>query len=209
MTDAAAARARAIAERRLLSAVARLHRRDPLAADVRVDTLVAAVRESAGGRPAGHRGAGAVPLSDQELRAIVDGLVARGTLHRSGHRVRLPEHVAVLPEAWRERAAALLAVLRAESPTPPRAAAVARRLGLPDAALDHLRRSGELVSFAPGVDYPADVATELMVVARRLADEGTLSVRTLRTATGGTRRTASAIIGALGMAAADDAAEDG
>lgn len=185
------------AERRLLSTLGRLHGRDPLVPDIRVDALVGELRRSGASRPASHRGGGTLPLTDAELRSVVDDLVERGELVRIGHRVRLPSHVATLPGAWRERADALIAALRTESPSPPRADAVARRLGLPEAALDHLRTSGELVSLAPGIDYPADVAEELLAVARRLADEGSLSVASLREAIGGTRRYAAAIIGAL------------
>lgn len=188
---------RLTAERRLLLALARLHGRDPLVPDIRVDAVVAELRRSGTARPASHRGGGTLPLTDAELRQIVDDLVERGELLRAGHRVRLPSHVAALPDAWRERADALIEALRAESPAPPRADAVARRLGLPEAALDYLRTSGELVALAPGIDYPADVARELLAVARRLAEAGTLSVATLREAIGGTRRYAAAIIGAL------------
>lgn len=188
---------RLTAERRLLAALGRLHRRDPLVPDVRVDALVAELRSSGASRPASHRGGGPLPLSDGELREVVEDLVARGELLRAGHRVRLPSHVAVLPDAWRDRADALIEALRAESPTPPRADAVARRLGLPDAALDYLRTSGELVALAPGIDYPADVARELLAVARRLAQEGRLSVAALREEIGGSRRYAAALIAAL------------
>ena len=185
------------AERRLLGALGRLHGRDPLVPDIRVDALIAELRRSGAARPASHRGGGTLPLTDAELRSVVDDLVERGELVRSGHRVRLPSHLATLPDAWRERADALVEALRSESPAPPRADAVARRLGLPEAALDHMRASGELVSLAPGIDYPADVAAELLAVARRLASEGSLSVAALREAIGGTRRYAAAIIGAL------------
>ncbi|MEO8509902.1 MAG: hypothetical protein ABI534_01525 [Chloroflexota bacterium] len=190
-------RLRLTAERRLLNTLGRLHGRDPLVPDIRVDAVVAELRRSGASRPASHRGGGTLPLTDAELRSVVDDLVERGELVRTGHRVRLPSHVATLPDAWRERADALLAALRAESPAPPRADAVARRLGLPEAALDYLRGSGELVSLAPGIDYPADVAEELIAVAQTLAEEGTLSVAALREAIGGTRRYAAAIIGAL------------
>lgn len=204
MTHASPDRLALTAERRLLMALARLHRREPLAPDVRVDALVAELRAAERGRPASHRGGASLPMNDADLRAIVDRLVERGEVVRRGHRVRLPSHLAVLPDAWRERADALVEVLRRESPTPPRADAVARRLGLPEAAVDHLRATGELVSPAPGIDYPADVYADLLGVARRLADEGALSVTALREAIGGTRRYASALIAAL--TAADEEA---
>lgn len=193
-----AASGRLTAERRLLAALRRLHRRDPLAPDVRVDTVVAELRAGQAARPRGHRGGDALPLTDAQLRGIVDDLVADGAIVRRGHRVRLPGHAARLPAALRERADALLDALRAESPAPPRADAVARRLGLPETVLDHLRSTGELVALAPGIDYPADVADELLGVARRLRAEGMLSAATLRDATGASRRYAAALIGALG-----------
>lgn len=197
MTHASPDRLALTAERRLLSALARMHRREPLAPDVRVDALVAELRASERGRPASHRGGGSLPMTDSDLRVIVDRLVERGEVVRRGHRVRLPSHLAVLPDGWRQRADALVDVLRQESPTPPRAEAVARRLGLPEPALEHLRATGELVSVAPGIDYPSDVYAGLLGVARGLADDGTLTVAALRAAIGGTRRYASAIIAAL------------
>lgn len=197
MTDASSDRARATAARRVLRALERLHRRAPLVPDVRVDALIADLRSSEGARPSSHRGAGRLPLTDAELRSVVDDLVSRGELVRSGHRVRLPSHLAALPDAWRERANELIDVLRSESPSPPRADAVARRLGLPDAALDHLRATGELVAFAPGIDYPGDVAADLLAQAHSLRDTGELSVAALRKRIGSSRRFAAAVIGAL------------
>ena len=108
MTHASPDRLALTAERRLLSALARMHRREPLAPDVRVDALVAELRASQRGRPASHRGGGSLPMTDAELRAIVDRLVERGELVRRGHRVRLPSHLAALPDGWRERADALV-----------------------------------------------------------------------------------------------------
>jgi hypothetical protein len=190
-------RSRQTAERRLLSTLARLHRREPLAPDIRVDTLVAELRAAESGRPAKHRGGGRTPLSDAELRGLVNTLVERGALIRQGHRVRLPGHLAVLPDGWRERADELISVLRAERASPPRADAVASRLGLPDAALANLRATGELVVIGPGIDLPGDTFAEMLAVARRLADDGTLSVAALRTAIGTSRRVAAGIIGLM------------
>jgi hypothetical protein len=197
MEDASPDRVRATAGRRVLRTLERLHRHAPLVPDVRVDALVAELRSSERARPSSHRGAERLPLTDAELRSVVDDLVSRGDLVRSGHRVRLPSHLAALPDAWRERADELIDVLRRESPSPPRADAVARRLGLPEAALDHLRATGELVEFAPGIDYPVDVAADLVAQARSLRDAGELSVAGLRERIGSSRRFAAAVIGAL------------
>ncbi|HYN63569.1 MAG TPA: hypothetical protein VES36_03115, partial [Candidatus Limnocylindrales bacterium] len=77
---------RRLAERRLVHALQRLHRREPMQPSVRVDTLLAATRSAP--RPAtGHRGATPLTLDDTALRAVVDDLVAAGRLLRQGHRV--------------------------------------------------------------------------------------------------------------------------
>jgi hypothetical protein len=178
---------RQLAERRLLTALRRLHRREPMAPDIRTDTLIAALRDEAT-RP----GAPALRLFDAELRGVIDELVARGELEREGRRVRLAGHRPRLGPEMRERADALLAELAGHGASPPRADAVARRLGVPPAVLDALRQSGELVELAPGIDYPRTVLDPLL---QRLGE--VTSVAQARDEVGTSRRYAAALLGAV------------
>jgi hypothetical protein len=53
------------------------------------------------------------------------------------------------------------------------------------------------VVIGPGIDLPGDTFAEMLAVARRLADDGALSVASLRTAIGTSRRVAAGIIGLM------------
>lgn len=180
---------RRLAERRLLAALSRFHRREPMATDLRIDGLLAMLRDE-GPRPSSHRGAAPLELSDADLVEIVDDLAARGEVERDGHRVRLAGHAPRLGPEMRRRADALLEELGAAGASPPRAEPVARRLGLPDGVLDALRQSGELVSLAPGVDYPRDV---LVALLNRLGGRA-LSVAQVRDELGTSRRYAAPLL---------------
>jgi hypothetical protein len=185
-----------LAERRVLEALRRVHRQEPLVADVRVDALLARLREARSDpRPASHRGAQRLQLDDLALRAVVDAMVADGRLARRGHRVRLTDHHPRLGAVMRQRADELLAELRAAGVSPPRADAVASRLGVPEAVLAYLRSSGELVSVAPEIDYPQDSYAELTVRVRRIPPPRT--VAQVRDAIGGSRRYAAALLAAV------------
>ena len=85
---------RRLAERRLLAALRRLHRREPMRADIRLDAVLREVRADPGERrPSGHRGAGSLrDVSDAELLEVVDSLVFSGRMVARAHRVRLPDH---------------------------------------------------------------------------------------------------------------------
>ena len=183
-----------LAERRLLTALRRHHRREPLRGDVRVDTLVAELRAAEPSRPSGHRGRQAVGLSDAELRSVVDGLVGSGRLQRHGHRVRLAEPPAGLDASMRERVDRLLRVLGEAGAAPPPAAGLANRQGIPTALLDQLRASGELVSVGPRIDYPRDAWNGIGAHLDRLAAARPLSVRLVRDELRTTRRHAEAIL---------------
>ena len=185
---------RQLAERRLLLALRRLHRRQPLKADVRVDTLVAELRASERVRPSSHRGAAPLLLDDAALRAVVDSLVLRGSLERTGHRVRLPEHAPTLDPVMRERVDLLLAGLASAGATPPPVEGIASRLGIPSVVVDQLRASGELVSLEAGIDYPRSTWTELEERLARMAARGPLSVSRVRDELRATRRHAEAIL---------------
>ena len=185
---------RRLAERRLLTALRRHLKRAPLRADLRVDTLVSELRGAEPARPSGHRGRQPITLSDGELRALVDGLVAAGTLLRSGHRVRLPDAAPSLDPVMRERVDELLGTLAAAGPTPPAAEAVARRLGIPPALVEQLRSTGELVAVAPRIDYPRPAWLDISRRLDRLASHGAVSVRGVRDELATTRRHAEAIL---------------
>ncbi len=150
-----------LAERRLLRALERFHRREPLVPDIRTDALIAMLRE-APARPRSHRGATPLALDDNELRGVLDDLVARGEVQRAGHRVWLVGHVAQLDGGARGAADALLAELGAAGASPPRVEPIARRLGVSEWTIDALRQSGELVTLASGVEYPRDVLARLL-----------------------------------------------
>lgn len=152
---------RRLAERRLLDALRRFHRSEPLVPDLRVDALVRRVRLTGDARPPGHRGAGALTLDDRGLRDVVDRLVDDGRVERHGHRIRLTGRRPALDPQMRERVDRLLDGLRAAGGAPPRVEGPASRLGIPPPVIDQLRRSGELVAVAPGIDYPRDVHARL------------------------------------------------
>jgi hypothetical protein len=185
---------RRLAERRLLDALRRLHRRQPLRIDVRVDRLVSEVHAGDPARPSTHRGRQPLTLSDGELRAVVDELVTSGVLRREGHRVSLASRVPDLDPIMRERIDQLVAALTAGGATPPSAEVVASRLGIPAALVDQLRAAGELVAVGSRIDYSRATWTTINGELDRLAAEAPLSVRTVRDALQTTRRHAEAIL---------------
>ncbi|MBI2777932.1 MAG: hypothetical protein HYX57_11820 [Chloroflexi bacterium] len=185
---------RRLAERRLVEALRRLLRREPLRSDVRVDPLIAAARAADPTKPSSHRGRHRLTLSDGDLHAVVDGLVASGALHRKGHRVSLPGREPALDPIMRERVDQLIGVLRAGGVMPPPAEPAAARLGIPPALVDQLRAAGELIAVAPRIDYPRATWAGVAAALDRLAAEAPLSVRRVRDGLGATRRHAEAIL---------------
>lgn len=184
---------RRLAERRLVHALQRIHRREPMQADVRVDTLLAAARSAP--RPAtGHRGATELTLDDDALRAVVDDLVASGTLARRGHRVWIPGHQPSMDAEMRERVDRLMEGLRETRAEPPRVDGIAARLGITPSVLDQLRRAGELVSVAPGIDFPRDVWESIQEHLDGMGRGGQLNVGRVRDELRTTRRHAEAIL---------------
>ena len=164
-----------------------------MSADVRVDTVVAAVRATPRS-PAGHRGSTPLDLDDAAVRRVIDEMVAAGALVRRGHRVRLPSHRPGLDPVMRERADRLLDGLREAGAEPPRVDGLAARLGITPAVLGQLRRSGELVSVAAGVDYPGDVWASITARVDRMAARGPMTVARLRDELRTSRRHAEAIL---------------
>lgn len=192
-----------LAERHLIGALRRMHRADPLAPAFRLDAVVARARAQADAdrRPAGHRGAGRLLLDGVPLRALADALVASGRVERDGRRLRLAGREPALGRQMRGRADALLDELRAGGAAPPRAAAVARRLGLPEGVIAHLRTGGELVSLGPEIDYPADVYRRLRETATTFARRRGRppSVAEYRSLIGASRRYAAALLESFGI----------
>jgi len=185
---------RQLAERRLLAALRRHQKRSPLRPDVRVDTLVGELRAGEPARATSHRGREPLSLSDVELRAVLDEMVAAGTLRRAGHRVQLQEADQTLDPIMRERVHQLLATLTAGGAAPPPAEAVATRLGIPGALVDQMRAAGELVSVGPRIDYPRDIWLDIAHRLDQLALDGKPSVREVRDELGTARRHAEAIL---------------
>lgn len=186
---------RRIAERRILAALRRYQRRSPLRPDTRVDTLIAEVRADAFGRPAGHRGTKPQTLTDRELWAVVDGMVASGELLRSGHRVQLPIGAGpTFDPIMRERVDLLLTTLTAAGAMPPPVAGVAARLGIPAALVDQLRAAGELVNIGPRIDLTRDSWATISARLDRLAAAGPLSIAAVRDDLDTARRIAEHIL---------------
>ena len=188
---------RRLAERRLVSAIWRLHRREPMRVDVRTDAVLSELRSDPGERlPAGHRGGGSLrDVSNAELHTVVEALVASGKLLQRGHRVRLPDHTPILldPE-MRDRVGRLMAGLREAGAEPPRVEGVAARMGIPIGVIAQLRSAGELVQVADGIDYPRAVANELRAHLVELARDGPLTVSRVRDSLGTSRRHAEALL---------------
>ena len=187
---------RRVAERLVLAALRRFHREQPLSVDVRVDSLVSRVRAAAGRKPPPrHRGSAPLTLDDAALRRVIDEMADGGRLARNGRRVGLPDSRPTMDPEMAERVDRLMEGLRSTGAAPPRVDGFAARLGIPPALLDQLRAAGMLRQIAPGIDYPADVWSEL--VARVEEMRGPMSVARLRDELRTTRRHAEAILAAL------------
>ncbi|HET6380498.1 MAG TPA: hypothetical protein VFH63_05610 [candidate division Zixibacteria bacterium] len=185
---------RRVAERRLVQALRRLHRREPLRSEVRLDAVLEEARAMPPARSPRHRGSARLVAGDAELLEVLDGLIAGGKVVRRGRRVRLPDHEPTLSPTMRARVDRLLDGLRAAGTVPPRADGIAARLGVPPPVLQALRDSGELVSVAPGIDYPRDVWERLSARLEALAASGPLTVARVRDDLRSTRRHAEALL---------------
>lgn len=159
-----------------------------------MDTLIAELRA---GEPAGassHRGRQPLALTDSELRAVVDAMVAEGALRRTGHRVQLPDGGLALDPIMRRRVDELLRTLTVAGAKPPPTEAVAARLGIPAALLDQLRASGELVSLGPRIDLTREAWMTIAARLDPLASDGHLTVTAVRDELETSRRFAEAIL---------------
>ena len=185
---------RRLAERRLLNGLRRLHRREPMLPDVRLDAVLAAARAVPSGRSAGHRGATPLVLDDAQLMEVLDGLSHAGRVVRDGRRLRLAEHRPGLEPVMRERVDRLLDGLRQAGVSPPRIEGVASRLGIPEPVVAQLRASGELVGVGPGIDYPRETWEALRERVDRIAASGPLTVARTKDRLHTSRRHAEAIL---------------
>lgn len=188
---------RRVAERLILAALRRFHREQPLAVDLRVDTVVSRVRAAAGRKPPPrHRGATPLTLDDADLRRVVEEMADDGRLVRTGRRVRLPDARPGLDPVMEERVERLLTGLRAAGAEPPRVDGLAARLGIPPPVIDQLRGAGILRHIGSGIDVPADVWSTIL--ARLEAMPGPLSIARLRDELRTSRRHAEAFLAAAG-----------
>jgi hypothetical protein len=188
---------RRMAERLVLGVLRRFHREQPLAVDVRLDSLVSRVRAAAGRKPPPrHRGATPLTLDDADLRRVIGDMAEDGRLRRSGRRIGLPDATPGLDPEMSERVERLLEGLRAAGAAPPRVDGLAARLGIPPTVIDQLRAGGVLRQVAPGIDYPSDVWSALH--ARLEGMSGALNVARVRDELRTSRRHAEAIIAAMG-----------
>ena len=186
-----------LADRRLLAALRRLHRREPLRPDQRMDAVIAEARaDAAERRPGSHRGSGSLKArSDADLLARLDALVADGSVLRNGRWVRLSGHEPVIADpAMRERVERLLDGLREVGADVPRVEPLAARLGIPPGIVAQLRAAGELVAVGEGIDYPADAVPMLMARVDAAARHGPLNVARVRDELRCSRRHAEALL---------------
>lgn len=164
-----------------------------MARDFRLDALVTAAREMPAARSPRHRGGVPLAMDDAQLIRVIDSLVASGEVQRDGRRLWLRERPTLDPQ-MRERVDRLLAGLRETGAAPPRIDGPAARLGIPPDVLQQLRRSGELVTPAPGIDFAHDTWDALQERIDGLAAGGPLTVARVRDSLRTSRRHAEAIL---------------
>lgn len=159
-----------------------------------MDTLIAELRAEEPARASSHRGRQPLALTDSELRAVVDAMVAEGVLRRTGHRVQLPGGGVALDPTMRGRVEELLRAMTAAGAKPSPTEAVAARLGIPAALLDQLRASGELVSLGPRIDVTRASWATIISRLDPLASDGELTVTAVRDELETSRRFAEAVL---------------
>ncbi len=138
---------RHVAERLVLLALRRFHREQPLSVDLRMDALVTRVLAIAERQPSTrHRGGGKLELPEADLRRVIDDLVTKGKLARTGRRIRLADAKPGIDPAMAAKVATLLEGLRAAGAEPPRVDGIAGRLGIPPTVVDQLRAAGQLAT---------------------------------------------------------------
>jgi hypothetical protein len=185
---------RQLAERRLLAALRRHARRQPLRPHLRVDSLIADLRATEPTSGAGHRGRQPLLLDDGELRTVVDLMADSGILSRDGRLIRLPDAAPALDPVMRGRVDRLLEGIAEAGAMPPPIDGIASRLGIPAGVIAELRAAGELVSLGAGIDYPMASWERIRLRLDRLARHERLSAPRVRDELRTTRRHAEAIL---------------
>lgn len=128
------------------------------------------------------RQAGAPP--DPGLAAaLVDDLVARGSLVRSGSRLAAADHSVALPHAELER---LVAAVASAEPTPPTIAEL-RAAGFAPEVIEVASRSGALVRVAPDLVLTPGLVERAIALVRAAGPEG-ITVSAVRQALGTSRK---------------------
>ncbi|MCV0403743.1 MAG: hypothetical protein K5924_08525 [Chloroflexi bacterium] len=189
---------RHVAERLVLLALRRFHREQPLAVDLRMDALVTRVLTISERQPSTrHRGGGKLDLPEADLRRVIDDLVTKGKLTRTGRRIRLADAKPGIDPEMAAKVTTLLDGLRSAGAAPPRVDGIAGRLGIPPTIIDQLRSAGQLRQIAPGIDYPADVWSALRVRVEGMGRAA--SVARVRDELHTSRRHAEAILAAAGQ----------
>jgi len=167
-----------------LEAVATFHRDHPLETGLPSATLRSGVRRALR-RLATIRREDTVP-ADIAIGAVIDDLVARRRLARTGDRLADPSRAGGPPAALvtaMDRLEALLDV-----PAPPDLAEAARSAGCPPEGIRALEEAGRIVRVEADLAWAAPAFARLVAVALGLARRGPLAPAALRDATGTSRR---------------------
>jgi selenocysteine-specific elongation factor len=138
-------------------------------------------------------------LSDPAWRAVIDDLVQRRAVRRSGHWLHLPEHRITLGERELELAGTLCAALAAGGFDPPWIRDLARTAGLPDDEVRAVLRKcvvqGGVYQIVRDLYYHRDRVRELARVVKRLVGEhGAMDAAHFRDAIGVGRKRAIQIL---------------
>ena len=118
--------------------------------------------------------------------AVVDRLVADGTLARDGDRIRTPDRAAGLPPATLEAMDRLEAGLAVA--TPPPLAEAARAADCPPEGVRALEATGRIVRLEDDLAWAAPTYRDLVRRALSMAAAGPLTPAAYRDATGSSRR---------------------
>jgi selenocysteine-specific elongation factor len=170
--------------RRVLEALAALHRATPSAPGVDMESL---------------RTQALPNLSAAHYRAVVDALVAQAALCRDGSLLRLPQHDATPSQAQAAVAQRAAELLSAAGMTPPDLKQIEAMLqiGAPQvrAVLQQLERAGRVAKVAEGMYFaaePLDRARELM--RQHIAQHGSITAAAFRDLLGASRKFSIALL---------------
>jgi selenocysteine-specific elongation factor len=138
-------------------------------------------------------------LADSAWRAVIDDLVQRQAVRRSGHWLHLPEHRITLGERELELARTLCAAIAAGCFDPPWVRDLARTAGVPDDEVRAVLRKcvvqGGVYPIVRDLYYHRDRVRELARTVQHLVDEhGTMDAAHFRDAIGVGRKRAIQIL---------------